>query len=46
MDKDTASEEINGSTGLAERGPEGSSVFRVRAAFRKGMEIHLHAFTA
>jgi hypothetical protein len=38
---DIASAEINGSTGLVERGSEGSAVFRVRAAFRKNMEIHL-----
>jgi hypothetical protein len=46
MDMDTASDEINGSTGLAERGPDGSSVSRVRDAFREGMKIHLYAFTA
>lgn len=40
MDMDTASEEINSSTGLAERGPDGSSVFRVREAFRKGACFH------
>jgi hypothetical protein len=46
MDRDTVSEEINGSTGLAEREPDGSSVFKDRTVFRKGMDIHLHAFTA